>query len=377
MAALKFGSPRPPAPYLHPTFQIRMVMLVGAAAVVLAVLQGLLTDAPFRKEWQENKGSGGGGIANRDLDTGWRPRGENEPWVTLSEEPVGRGLEVSPTHSDRSSDHSDRSSDLSPGEAELLEKAPLPAQSSAGNFPASQPPEKASVPSLAKKSLPTRLVLPGIEDNRQLVPSEWPEWLRVFAHLQEVTLSELEGLDPEYVTFVQLFDQPQVYRGRLLGTVGFARRAHRVQPPRNDYGIRHYYQLWLQVDDHPSDPVALWCLELPPEFPLGMSIEERVEVVGYFFKLMSYLAGDGKIRRAPLILAKTVRWQRRPSVVPETRWDLLPLIVLAALALSVGVVTWVYFRTRSHSRPLGDGLVSPEGGLSSISSFPPPPGQNP
>jgi hypothetical protein len=95
-----------------------------------------------------------------------------------------------------------------------------------------------------------------------------------------------------------------------------------------------------------------------------MNIEERVEVVGYFFKLMSYLAADGKIRRAPLILAKTVKWQPRPAVASQVRWDLLPFILGAALALTFCFLGWVYYRTRTTSR-------FDRGSKSDLASLPP------
>jgi hypothetical protein len=192
----------------------------------------------------------------------------------------------------------------------------------------------------------TRVKLKGVEDDRRVVPSEWGEWLRVFGLLKQTSLSALEAARPQPVSFLQMFDQPEVYRGRLIRTQGYIRRAHRVHPPRNSFGIDYYHQLWLQVDDHPSDPVAVWCLEVPAGFPLGMAIEERAEIVGYFFKITTYLAGDGKIRRAPLLLAREIRWQPRPRVAAKASWEHLPYVVLSALGLSAVLVAWVYFRTR-------------------------------
>ena len=347
MAALKFGSTGPSAPYLRPTFQVRLLLLVGAAAVVLAMLQLVLSRESFQGERPERGRVPGRSTVDGNFDTTLKPSAEREPLVTVGEESAAPVSAASPAGAAGGAKVSENGFAFS-------ESPSLPGQSSPTELSlnssqnSSQTTQSASA--LQEKSLPTRLVLRGIEDNRQVVPSEWPEWLRVFDQLQRADLGPLERAKPEHVTFVQLFDQPEVYRGRLVRTVGYARRAHRVRPPRNDYGIAKYYQVWLQVDDHPADPVALWCLDLPAEFPLGMSIEERVEVVGYFFKLMSYLAADGKIRRAPLILAKTVKWQPRPALPYQARWDLLPLILGAALALTFCFLGWVYYRTRTTSR---------------------------
>jgi len=357
MAALRFGSTQPSAPYLHPTFQVRLLLLVGGAAVVLAMLQLVLSRDSLQGERPERGRGPGQSTVEESFDTTLKPPAEREPLVTVGEDSAPPVPTASPADPEESAKVSQNGRDFS-------ESPSLTGQSSPPELPLYSSQATESAWTLQEQTLPARLLLRGVEDNRQVVPSEWPEWLRVFHQLQRANLAQLERVKPEHVTFVQLFDQPEVYRGRLVRTVGYARRAHRVRPPRNDYGISKYHQLWLQVDDHPTDPVALWCLDLPSEFPLGMSIEERVEVVGYFFKLMSYLAADGKIRRAPLILAKTVKWQPRPAVASQVRWDLLPFILGAALALTFCFLGWVYYRTRTTSR-------FDRGSKSDLTSLPP------
>ncbi|GEM_PF-574179 len=186
-----------------------------------------------------------------------------------------------------------------------------------------------------------------IVDNRRVVPSEWPAWLETFRVLANLSEVELRANSLGRVSFVQLFEQPGVYRGKLVTTVGVIRRAHRARTPKNEWGLTTYYQLWVQPDDHPADPIAVWSVELPPGFPLGMSIEERAEVTGYFFKLMAYQAADGKLRRAPLILARGIRWvpKYRETALPGSSSFGIVGTLLAALLVALGFVTWVAWRT--------------------------------
>jgi len=130
-----------------------------------------------------------------------------------------------------------------------------------------------------------------------------------------LTLQGYEGRSlppPRDVGFTEIFGQPEAFRGRAVRMRGTLRRLERLEAPRNDYGIEHYWQGWLEPADGPASPVVVHFLELPADMPTGLSIRESVVVSGCFFKNMAYRAVD-TVRVAPLLLARS---PGRPPVAP-------------------------------------------------------------
>lgn len=192
--------------------------------------------------------------------------------------------------------------------------------------------------------------LSSVSDNKPLWPSEWDAWLHLFDVLERSDEATLERASLGRVTFVQLLDQSKEYRGELVTTGGIIRRAHPAKTPKNDYGLVDYYQTWLWPSDRPNEPIAVWCLHLPEGFPLGMEIAEEAEVTGFCFKLWAYKAADGSVLRAPMLLARSIRWRKRPQLARTPPKGPLALLLMitgcAAFALVMSV--YVYCRTRSR-----------------------------
>lgn len=161
------------------------------------------------------------------------------------------------------------------------------------------------------------------------------------------------------VTFAQLYQQPPAYRGQLVRLAGQVRRADWIRAPRNDSGIERLAELWLQPDGAPANPLAVYCLELPPGFPQGVQLTEPVVVSGFFFKRWLYNARD-TLRTTPLVVGKTVNWQREPpaSLAPVTGWEIARVLMIGAVC---GLAAAVYlFRTagrRNRARTAGALLV--------------------
>ncbi len=172
-------------------------------------------------------------------------------------------------------------------------------------------------------------------------------WFHLFRILSDADPDDLEAASRGRVSFVQLFRQSSDYRGHLVRLRGTVRGAFPLWPPKNDYGIDRYYQVWLFPDDNPAMPVVLFCLDLPEEFPTGMELEERAEVVGFFFKRLAYEATD-TLRTAPAVLARGLRWEPAPPAELIEHSELpSPWIVLgAALVFSSALAAYVYWRTR-------------------------------
>lgn len=161
------------------------------------------------------------------------------------------------------------------------------------------------------------------------------------------------------VTYAQLYQQPPAYRGQLVQLAGQVRRADWIRAPRNDAGIERLAELWLQPEGAPANPLAVYCLELPPGFPQGVQLTEPVVVSGFFFKRWLYNARD-TLRTTPLVVGKTVTWRREPpaSPTPVTGWEIARVLVIGAVC---GLAAAVYlFRSagrRKRARSVGALLV--------------------
>jgi hypothetical protein len=173
------------------------------------------------------------------------------------------------------------------------------------------------------------VLLTRIEDNTVFRYSEKDIWFRLLEDLAARDAGELRERSTGTVSFVQLYRQPDQYRGKLVTVSGTARLAHYREAPENLYGIPGYYMLWLQPVAANS-PIVIYCLQLPDGFPDVRAMEaqgrkpeldEDLEVTGYFFKRWAYRAQDGT-RLAPLLLAKTPTWTARAA--PIAHPDSLP-----------------------------------------------------
>lgn len=175
------------------------------------------------------------------------------------------------------------------------------------------------------------------------------------------TLEVLRGTDeldaatprPVEVSFLQLFRQPEAYRGEWVRLRGVVRRALPVQTTPNDYGVTNLYQVWMQPEGRPDDLLAVDVLQLPPGFPEGEKVNANATVDGVFFKRWAYPAGDG-IRSAPLILARTVVWTpATPATVAKQAMDPVNLVLSFLAVFGVaGAVIWIVRtgrRDRQHA----------------------------
>lgn len=194
--------------------------------------------------------------------------------------------------------------------------------------------------------------LETIEDDRVLRGAERQAWFHLLDILKRQELIALENASEGAVGFLQVFEQPQSYRGHLVDISGTVYSAQQVKAPANDYGIDGYVTCWIRPSGANS-PINIYVLQLPSGFPTGTDLRENVQFTGFFFKRLAYPAHDGS-RTAPLLLAKTVRWTRsEPSV--SGRFDTMStpkftafvaISVFGTAAIAISVATIVYWSSR-------------------------------
>ena len=191
--------------------------------------------------------------------------------------------------------------------------------------------------------------LAKIEDDRVLLRSEREAWFNLLEVLNNSEAITLEKASAGPVGFVQLFEQPQTYRGRLVDVTGTVHRVHHVDAPQNEHGIDRYFICWIRPSGGANSPIVSYVLEIPKNFPVSEELREEVGFTGFFFKRLAYVAKDGS-RTAPLILAKTMKWNRPVAAAPEfvetlsagTFAFFLVLTILCTAAVAVGLATLIY-----------------------------------
>jgi hypothetical protein len=200
----------------------------------------------------------------------------------------------------------------------------------------------------------------AVRDNSVFRTAERHAWFRMLEKLDGRSLEELEKASTGRVGFVQLFDQPEEYRGQLVTVRGTARMAYRVQAPKNEVGVDHYYVFWVAPAGGPNSPICVYALQTPPGFPplkdkdrdrATTALDVDVEFTGYFFKRWAYRAQDG-LRVAPLLLAKAPRWTPPPPTVaapgPESPL-VIAMYVLGAAAVAVAISLVAYWQGQWRS----------------------------
>lgn len=194
--------------------------------------------------------------------------------------------------------------------------------------------------------------LEAVRDDSPFSNLEKDAWFNLLDVLNKTELESLKKASKGPVTFVQLYRQSDEYRGELITVRGTLRRVYPVAAPKNDRGIKSYYQAWLTPDDNPSSVEVVYCLRLPSKCPTGENLSETVELTGFYFKRWLYHAQD-TLRTAPVILAPTVEWQKRPVLVRQS--DQSPGMLLAIFAgtalCAVVLVGILHFRTRRVRKP--------------------------
>jgi hypothetical protein len=211
---------------------------------------------------------------------------------------------------------------------------------------------------------------PVPDARKQLFPGVRPEWLAtirddtvlrgtehealysLLAILASADERALAAASRGPASYLQLFKQPDEYRGELVTLSGTVHKAVYREAAANQQGIKGFYKLALQPDDHPAGLIFVDCLELPEGSPTGERVRFEVELVGLSYKRWAYAAQDG-IRTAPLLLAKTVTWTDAPaaSAAPPTPWPGLAASVLIAGVACLLAVAWVFWRPSPANRP--------------------------
>lgn len=161
---------------------------------------------------------------------------------------------------------------------------------------------------------------------------------------EEIT-SDVFRQDPDrpYPIYVDMLNNPERFRGRLVTLEGYVRRLLLIG--ENEHGLDNLYEAWLYTDDSQGHPAVVVFSAKPEEMPEGNDISEHVRITGYFFKLWRYEAQDND-RFTPMILAHRIQWFPDESITRTP--SLLLYVALAVIMVIVGLGIW-----RVARQPIG------------------------
>lgn len=168
-------------------------------------------------------------------------------------------------------------------------------------------------------------MLEVVKDNSPVFSKEKRLAMKIWNKLNAMTVDEIEKASLGKVLFAQYFKQPESYRGSVIRIRGTIRRVVRQEIPQAlvkstenpqcaeepdfGYDFDHYYELWIQPDDNPAEPVLVNTLEVPPELPIDKDVYIPVVIDGVFFKLYLY-EGQDDLYSEPMFYAKSALWYR-------------------------------------------------------------------
>lgn len=191
--------------------------------------------------------------------------------------------------------------------------------------------------------------LAKVRDDAFFRRDEEPAWIQTWLTLRSADPQAVRAA-AKPVSFTELFGQPLSFRGRPVRFKGTLRRLEQLRPPANDHDLEHYWQGWLEPAVGPPSPIVVQFLRLPPGMPVGLKIDEPVDIAGYFFKRYAYKATD-TIRRAPLVMAIEPLWTPRPPVEPGgTSLGTVAVVSMATLVAATALAMLLGNRGRRAAR---------------------------
>ncbi len=201
-----------------------------------------------------------------------------------------------------------------------------------------------------------------VTDKAPLSKEEMPAYWRLMAWQQHQTIAEMSKRANANVTFQQLWQQPEKWRGRLIEIpVLHLRQTAQVEDlADNALGLNRMYEVWGWNTE--SQPYSYWlvCPQLPPGMPSGQNIYAEASFVGYFLKLFPYEDHEGKTLATPLLIGRIV-WHSMPDAVPAygNEW-IGPWLIAGGAAVLFAIrlgLRWTGFwpaRSKSAMRRAGD-----------------------
>jgi hypothetical protein len=179
-----------------------------------------------------------------------------------------------------------------------------------------------------------------ITDNTPFRDAETPLWFGVWSALQKLTDQQTPASSGE-ATYVQLVNQADVYRGKVVTVRGWVLRSEAVTPGENELGIEELYRVILKPAGGGEWPLIVYALEAPED--VGEPFALAVNAV--FFKNLSYRHEAG-VGLAPVLLTSRIARPQAAKAAAPSEPPLSPLaVVLLAAAGATVFVVYAWWRS--------------------------------
>jgi hypothetical protein len=142
--------------------------------------------------------------------------------------------------------------------------------------------------------------------------------------LREVRYEKALRQPESFPIFVDMFQNPDRWQGKLVTLRGYVRRVLTHPGDALLFGGQPLHELWLYTRDSQHIPAVVVTPSLPRDFPKSADLIDSVIVTGCFYRMYVYRAQE-ETRQAPLLLAGRIDWQPSPQhVLGLVRDGLIP-----------------------------------------------------
>jgi hypothetical protein len=175
--------------------------------------------------------------------------------------------------------------------------------------------------------LPDELFANVSESRIGIRNDEREAYFTVLAKARDLPLAILDEAARRDLGYVELFNDPESYRGEVVTVSGQLRRLMPVAAEDNSHGFVTLYEGWLFTDDSGSNPIRIVFSSLPEGMPTGERVRAFVRFTGYFFKRTGYQNKAGDLHAAPLLLGQTPHWTPPVAMEFGSTWTTLLVVV--------------------------------------------------
>jgi hypothetical protein len=167
------------------------------------------------------------------------------------------------------------------------------------------------------------------------------------------------------IAYVHIYNEPEVYRGKVVHVEGILKRINRFDPPPEaaEKGVNDLYEAWVFPTAIGISPYCVVFTEWPANLPRDLLGKETiagtytVSMDGYFFKKFRFVARDGKRteREAPLLIGHSLVVARSNIQAGEDttwlRWVVTGIVGVFGVVLAAVVgLTWWFRRNDARIR---------------------------
>jgi hypothetical protein len=183
------------------------------------------------------------------------------------------------------------------------------------------------------------------------------------------------------LSFRQLFEHPDRYRGEVVHLEGRLRLVQPWEPPlmAREAGVPMMYEAAIFDAASGENPFIVFVMERPEGVPLDQKVNETATFDGYFYKKWRYKSLDSvkptEGRYAPLLIGRSLKVRKGPAApaAEPLGWTMIMgMIVVAVLTVGVAVMFVMAFWLRRGDARVQDRLHALRTG-----EFVPPPGGEP